>query len=741
MKLIKNITLFAVLIFTSLFTKAQNALVIKVTDSKTGESLPGVVLRIIETNYFNFSNTDGIIVLPPLNSGNFTLHFKLLGYLPQEEKITIPMTNFDTIFVKLISIEEELDEIEVSSTRGNRTIKDEPTRVEFIAGEELEEKANMKPGDIRMLLAESTGIQTQQTSATSANSSIRIQGLDGRYTQILKDGFPLYSGFSGSLGLLQTPPLDLKQAEVIKGSTSTLFGGGAIAGMVNLISKTPDDGEDLKVFLNGTSAKGFDLNGFYAKKLIKTGFTVYAARNSNEAYDPSDIGLTAIPRFTRYTVNPRFYFYPNKKIKANIGISVTEEDRKGGNIDAINGKITLPEYYFENNKTKRYSSTFETVYKLSSKENIKLKSSYSYFKRTLTEMFYKFEGEQKNFFSEFSYSYNSGKHDWITGVNYLFEKFANPSNPVFSVMNLKYEINTFGVFIQNNYKLNKKISIESGLRNDYVLEYGNALLPRLSVLFKINPLLTSRVGAGLGYKTPTVFTESTERISFNSLMPVSTDRNKLEKSYGFNGDLNYRTYFEKSKISLNVNQLFFYTRINSPLLLHYVFEHLIPPYYILLNSAGHIDTRGAETNVKIGFGDFKLFLGYTFTYAELHTDSGHQLMFLTPKHRMNNVLMYEIEGKWKLGLEAYYFGKQKLSDGKMGKSYWICGFMVEKLWEKFSVFVNFENFLDVRQTKFDTIYTGTLSHPEFRDIYAPLDGFVVNGGIKYFPFGDKCCKK
>ena len=109
----------------------------------------------------------------------------------------------------------------VSSTRSSRTIKDIPTRIEFIAGEELDEKANMKPGDIRMVLSESTGIQTQQTSATSANSSIRIQGLDGRYTQILKDGFPLFSGYSGGLGLLQTPPLDLKQIEVVKGSAST----------------------------------------------------------------------------------------------------------------------------------------------------------------------------------------------------------------------------------------------------------------------------------------------------------------------------------------------------------------------------------------------------------------------------------------------------------------------------------------------------------------------------------------
>src|SRR5690606_28439203 len=140
---------------------------------------------------------------------------------------------------------------------------------------ELAEKGNMKPGDIRMLLNESTGIQTQQTSATSYNSSIRIQGLDGKYTQLLRDGMPLYAGFSGGLSLMQIAPLDLKQVEVIKGGASTLYGGGAIAGLVNLISKTPQDDPELSFMLNGTSAMGLDASGFYSEKFGKIGPTIF----------------------------------------------------------------------------------------------------------------------------------------------------------------------------------------------------------------------------------------------------------------------------------------------------------------------------------------------------------------------------------------------------------------------------------------------------------------------------------
>jgi iron complex outermembrane receptor protein len=92
--------------------------------------------------------------------------------------------------------------------------------------------------------------------------------------------------------------------------------------------------------------------------------------------------------------------------------------------------------------------------------------------------------------------------------------------------------------------------------------------------------------------------------------------------------------------------------------------------------------------------------------------------------------MYEKEEKLKIGLEAYYFSPQRLNDGSTGKSYWIMGLMGEKLWEHFSIFINFENFTNTRQSRFDTIFTGSVNNPVFRDIYAPVEGFVVNGGIK-----------
>jgi outer membrane receptor for ferrienterochelin and colicins len=172
--------------------------------------------------------------------------------------------------------------------------------------------------------------------------------------------------------------------------------------------------------------------------------------------------------------------------------------------------------------------------------------------------------------------------------------------------------------------------------------------------------------------------------------------------------------------------LCFYTRLNRP----FGLTTNGSTDYQFVNANGNIDTKGMETNLRFTYSDFKLFVGYTYADVNTHFNNMKSWFPLTARHRLNNVLMYEKDEKLKIGLEAYYFSPQKLSDGAIGKSYWTFGLMGEKVWEHFSIFVNFENFTDTRQTKFDTIYTGSINNPTFRDIYAPVDGFVVNGGIK-----------
>ncbi|WP_026463726.1 TonB-dependent receptor [Adhaeribacter aquaticus] len=721
----KKLLFILISFFTYSGVLGQNSLNVYVKDTETKAPLAGATVMLAGTTNGATADSKGFVSLSDLPIGRHTFRVSFLGYQEKNLVISFPRTAMDTLLILLEPSGEELDEVVISSTRSSRTIRDIPTRVEFIAGEELEEKANMKPGDIRMILNESTGIQTQQTSATSANASIRIQGLDGRYTQILKDGFPLYAGYAGGLGLLQTPPLDLKQVEVIKGSTSTLYGGGAIAGLVNLISKTPGPEQELQFLINGTSAGGLDLNSFYAKRFGKLGLTLYAARNSNAPYDPANIGFSAIPQFTRYTFNPKFFVYLSEKTKINVGLNSVIENRLGGDIQYIRGTRDNTHSYFEQNKTGRFSTQFTLDHAFSESHRFTLKNSINNFNRDLSLPNYKFSGKQISSFTEANYSNSSAENlEWIAGVNVWTDAFKEKEIALASARD--YTQTTLGAFAQNTWKTTSKLNIETGFRTDYVVNYGFAFLPRISALYKIRPNITSRLGGGFGYKAPTIFTEESERLQFRNILPINEQANTLERSYGANWDISYRTSLFQESISLSINHLFFYTFLNNPLLLKPRANSL----YQFQNITGHIASRGTETNIKIGYQDFNLFLGYTFTNTKIREDDIDRLNPLTPRHRINAVLMYEVEDKWKLGAESYYYGKQVLSDGGTGTNYLLAGFMAEKLFPKFSLFINFENFLDVRQTRFDSIYTGPISNPVFRDIYAPLDGFVINGGLK-----------
>jgi iron complex outermembrane receptor protein len=702
---------------------AQDTLRATIKDAGSKEALTGATAVVKGSANGSVADTNGVIIIRDIPAGEQTVEFSYLGYISQQQKFVFPLSSSDTIRIFLESATSELEEIVISSTRSTRTIQNIPTRLEFIAAEELEEKANMKPGDIRMLLSESTGIQTQQTSPISANASIRIQGLDGRYTQILKDGFPLYSGAASGLGLLQIPPLDLKQAEIVKGSASTLYGAGAIAGLVNLISKTPTEGRELNFLLNGTPALGLDISGFYSQKFDKTGVTFFASRNSNAPYDPAGIGLSAIPKVERYTVNPRLFVYFGEKTNADFGVNVTFENRLGGDMLYLKGKGES-DAYFERNETSRISTQFSLRRHFSERSEMNIRNSYSHFGRTISVPDHVFDGIQDGTFSELNYSYSGEKTEWVGGVNLWTDNFSEKQSSD-NLAPLDYEQLTVGVFVQNLSKISDRFSLESGLRGDYVADYGFALLPRLSTLFKINQKWTSRIGGGFGYKTPTIFTEESERIQYKNVLPINSDINKPERSYGANADINYRTLIA-GKITLSVNQLFFYTYLNTPLMLF----PLGDGNHMFRNIDGHTDTKGTETNVKAGYEYFKLYVGYTLTDAVVRENDRRYQNPLTPRHRINTVLMYEEEEKWRIGLEAYYNSRQSLNDGGTGKAYWVFGAMIERIWEHCSVFANFENFTDTRQTRFGSIYTGSIANPVFKDIFAPLDGFMINAGIK-----------
>lgn len=713
----------------------QTSLRVRIQDVETGTPLIGATALLNPSQIGATADTAGRLILTVPNSGRYALTFSFVGYQSQTDSLTLP--GVDSLVVQLRQTEgEELEEVVVTSTRSNRNIDDIPTRIEVITGEELEEKANMRPGDIRMQLNESTGIQVQQTSPVSANANIRIQGLDGRYTQILQDGLPLYSGFAAGLSILQIPPLNLRQVEVIKGSASTLYGGGAIAGLVNLITKRPTAERELSFMLNGTTARGLDLSGFWGQKWERVGVTMFAARNTQREYDPGKTGFSALPNYERYTVNPRLYFYLNPTATLTVGAMGNWENRIGGDMQVLDGRIDNTHQYFERNHSDRMASQLQFD-KRFERSVLTLKNSVSYFNRVITQPDYRFAGHQVASFTEASYTHTGNRSEWIGGGNLWTEQFIEDGvgqDP--SSLGRNYQYVTVGAFAQNNYALRPWLTLETGLRGDYHNRFGFFALPRASALFKLSDRLTSRLGGGLGYKAPTIFTEDAESVAFRNVRPIDPLTAQAETSIGGNFDVNYHTALF-DVIEVSINQLFFYTKLDYALVLDIPAITTPGPssaVYQFANANGPIDSRGLETNLRLSYEAFKFYAGYSLVDTRRRYSGAeyNSAIPLTAKHRVNLVAVYELEGKFRLGLEAYYIGPKLLSSDETSQSYWLMGLMGERRWKHFSVFANVENILDVRQDRYQAVILPPVDRPSFREVWAPLEGFVANGGLKLF---------
>lgn len=716
-------TLFIILnLFFTGIGLSQNAISFEVKE-ETGEPLIGANIIIKGTSTGTITNAEGLGRLENLPDKEVEFVISFVGFEEFEISLNFPADNN-----KLIEIEleegEELEEVVIATTRSSRTIQDIPTRIEVITGEELGEKAAMNSSNIGMLLRETTGVQMQQTSLSSGNMSIRIQGLDGRHTQILKDGFPLYGGFAGGLSIMQIPPLDLKQVELIKGSNSTLYGGGAIAGLVNLVGITPSDKPTLDIMFNQTSALGTTGNLFYAQKYGKTGLSIYGSANKQLAYDPDEDGFSNMPKAQTFSFIPKFYYYINSNTELSLGIITNIDQRTGGDIEVIKGNVNDEHIFSEKNTSERYA-TQVSLNNSTEDRSISIKNSVSYFDRELTVPDYQFQGNQLSSFSEALYRLHQKEHmDWQIGINHYLEQFAEQNTDSLPVRD--YSHNTIGGFIQNTTDMGDKLVFEGGFRTDYNADYGTFILPRFSLLIKTNSKLSARIGGAMGYKLPTIFTEDAEKLYFRGIEPISVNQVKAETSIGSNLDLNYKTALS-DEMTFSINQLFFITQLKNALVLR---TDNSTNRHFYESADGNILSAGFETNMKLTYDDFKLYINYAFVNTELQYDNINNQKPLTPKHNAGFVLFYEIEEKWSAGYELYYTGRQfdNLYDKK--PDYWMMGIMVMRMFERFSVFANFENFSNTLQSNYEPLVIPPTDNPTFTDIWAPTDGFVFNAGIK-----------
>ncbi|MES2890732.1 MAG: TonB-dependent receptor, partial [Bacteroidota bacterium] len=685
--------------------KAQDSLRIIVTNPQTKRPVSGANISerggIVLT-----TDSAGACLVTVLQPGQHHFSITSIGYNPFELVATIPGTSLYEVLLE--PDEQNLDEvIIVSSTRTNQRIENSPLKVEVLGSEEMNEENVIKPGNIASILGDISGIQIQQSSAVSGNANVRIQGLDGRYTQILRDGIPLFDGFSGGFGILTIPPLDLKQVELIKGSASTLYGGGAIGGLINLISRKPTFQQEGLLTLNHSTLNETNLNTYIAKRNKHYGYNFFGGVTNQQAVDVNKDGFSDVAKTTAIILHPKLFFYPGDHTIIAAGYTGSFEKRTGGDMQVIRSAASANHQFFEKNNTNRNTFDLLVSEDLGNGQKLELKAGISSFSRSIYTNKNSFEGSQLNYFTEASYSISKEMHSLVTGINATGDRFKKLKGTALQLDN--FANNTIGAFAQYNGKLTLHTTLELGLRTDHHFTYGNFFLPRIAVFDRFNEQWATRAGMGFGYKTPNALSPQNVDYEIENILPLPKEI-KAEKSVGYNAELNFKKNFSPHS-SLFINHAFFLTQVQNP-----VIATVLANEQVAFSNAGkNITSKGFDSYIRFHQEDWELYLGYTFTIVNRNYLQQNKFMPLTPKNRFAFVIVHEIGDLWRFGLEGSYTGPQfRDGDSKTAGYLFLAGLVEKKFGDAISVVLNCENLLDYRQSKHEALYTGSMLNPSFK---------------------------
>jgi outer membrane receptor for ferrienterochelin and colicins len=624
---------------------------------------------------------------------------------------------------KPVEIEET---VIVTATRSDRRIQDEPLRIEVIDREEIEEKALMTPGSVAMLLGETTGLRVQVTGPSIGAANVRIQGLRGRYAQLLADGLPLYGASGDSFSLLQVPPLDLGQVEVIKGAASALYGPAALGGVINLVSRRPLEGER-EALINFTSQQGSDFI-FWLAEPPRSGWswTLLSGFHAQPRQDLDDDRWTDLAGFKRAIVRPRVFYDNGRGGSLFLTGGFIGEDREGGTLEG--GRAPDGRPFAESLDTRRGDLGALTRWVTAAGRVVTVRGSWSRLGHDHTFGLARERGARTAWFGEASIAGLSGRHSWVIGGALQQDHYAPRDLPRF-----RYRFSSPALFAQDQITLGARASLSSSARLDVHSEYGVLASPRVSLLVKPVEGWTIRLSAGGGSFAPTPFTEETDEAGLSRLAPLRDVR--VERAWSTSGDLTW------SRGPLEVTATIFGSRIDNPVLLAYLVHPLIvgPEFYPvgLVNSPDATNTWGTELLARVRKGPISAMVTHGFTHStEFDVNEGRRAdVPLTPPHAGSFNLVWEDESIGRAGFELYYTGEQPLDDNpyrERGKRYVLFGGLFERRVGRMRLFVNVENLADVRQTKFEPLIRPT-PLPDGRwtvDAWAPLDGRVWNAGVR-----------
>ena len=677
--------LVAIAMFIGAIGFAQNG---TITGKVTSSDLPleAVSIQLENKTIKKWTTTDrnGQYTLS-LPAGEYRLKVQSLGYKPHNDKITIVADETVQLPINLKEDVLGIDEVVITATKTKENRKEAPVLVSITGTKEL---ATAKAHTLVEGLVFQPGLRTEVNCQNCGTTQVRINGLDGPYSQILIDGRPIFGSLNGVYGLDQIPANMIERIEVIRGGGSALFGSNAIAGTINVITKNPIKNEaQAGVVSSLIAGKAADvvssLNGSLISDNYTRGISFHALHRARQSYDANGDDFTEITRLRNLNVGAKLFNDFTDRHKLTGEVNMSNENRRGGN------KLDEPEHLAdiaESIRTQMVGGTANYEY-FSPAYNHKF-TAYASGERTRADNYY--GGLEGNDIEASTGNYGltkehiwafGGQHtayvpiakgnlQWTSGLEYQHDKISEKRvNPLILAVNQKSNI--FGAFTQADWRISPKVKVLGGLRldnvtSDILKSSITVLNPRASVLYNIDENFIARASYGRGFRAPFFYSEDvhSELPSGEVRRVKLSDDLKKETSDSFTASFEYNHTHEAHQFVAMIEG--FYTA------LHDRFDYRDIGEENGLKVKEKFNTDGAIVkglNIELKYSPNKQFifqLATTIQSAKYNSTQNPEdniftdQLLKTPNVYGNLLATYKPRPNWDINLVTVYTGSMKV---------------------------------------------------------------------------------
>ena len=595
--------------------KEGNQIAGHVIEKDTEESIPYATILIVGTNLGTTSNDGGHFSFTDLKAGKYTLRVSSVGYITQEKEVVVSDNSTSLLHIQMVPDNFMTDEVVVSANRNEVSRKEAPVVVNVLS-QKLFETVNSP--DLAKSLNYQSGVRVENNCQNCTFPQVRINGLEGPYSQILINSRPVMSALSGVYGLEQIPVNMIERIEVVRGGGSALFGANAVAGTINIITKDPIN-NSFQFNTNFTSMGGKSWEQYMGGNVSLVsedntyGIAMYETYRNRNPYDRDDDGFSEVGKLNSNTFGLRAYYRPTHFNRISLEYHTTNEFRRGGNkFDKQPHESDITE------QTKHIINSGGVTYDQYLGEYRHKISFFTSMQHVDRNSYYGAEQDANAY----------GKTDdltWMAGAMYVgnYDKFLfAPSvftsgieynhNALHDIMtgydrDMKQDVRIASAFVQNEWKINR-LTILAGARLDKHNLIDNLIFsPRINLLYKPNDALQARMTWSTGFRAPQAYDEDLHltAVGGENVQTILADGLKEERSNSFSGSIDYTTHF--GHWQANILAEAFYTDLSDV----FVIESISPAIQERRNGDG-ARVYGVNIDAKVAHGKEATFqLGFT----------------------------------------------------------------------------------------------------------------------------------